>query len=125
MIVRVAAVLCVLSLLSGCSYVLKAGHPARQVQIHIPEIYSTDLTVQVGRDGAKASPNLKGIVELELPEVPRRCDTYLFYPAIPWQRHPVPDLFVMRGDRVIRRVSLVEVHHEAESSAMPIKLPHE
>jgi hypothetical protein len=124
-ILRFAAALCLLPLLPGCTYVLKAGYPARQVEVKLPEGSSANMSFRVGKTGSRVFANSEGVVEFELPEIPRRCDTYLFYPGIPWQRYSVPDVFVMSGDRVLRRVSLVKLHHEAESSAMPMELPFE
>jgi hypothetical protein len=104
---------------------MKAGYPARHVLIRIAENSSSDVSLRVGKAGLAVSPAADGLVELELPEIPARCDTYLLYPLIPWRRHPVPDLFIMSGAQVIRRISLVRMHNEAEVSPMPIELPHE
>lgn len=116
--------LCALGFLLGCSQVLKAGYPIRQVQIRIPEHDPSGISIQVGKGGNRFTPDEQGVVEIELPEIPGRCDTCLVYPAIPLQRHPVPDLYVMKGDRVIRRVGLARLHDEAASATMPMVRPH-
>ena len=122
---RVFSALFLAALMSGCTNVLKAGYPARSVQIQVSNQYASDVTLRIGKSGEMLRPNAAGVYEVELPEIPRRCDTYLFYPGIPWQRYPVPQLFVMKGDHVLRRVSVIQVHHDAESSAMPMELPLE
>ena len=125
MTIRIAFALLACVALSGCLRALKPGYPAKHVEFRVAERASEDVSIRIGKSGSKTFPNAEGIIELELPEIPRRCDTYLVFPKLAWHRYPVPDLYVMNGDRILKKISLISVHDQAETAAMPMELPRE
>lgn len=116
------AIMILAALLQGCAYAMLAGHSERHVKIRMAESVMEGVSIQVGENGRPLIPDAQGIVELDLPAIPKRCETRLIFPSIALTRDPTPKLLLKQGDRILRRLSLDQVHQWAEEHEGPLEL---
>lgn len=98
---------------SGCSYSLRKFNAPSQEKLQIQTVAATNYTIQiVGADKTETfSPAADGRVTLDVPRLPRGCDVHLFGLIKIEDGGPenVSAIHVLRGDKVVRKLSLTKL----------------
>jgi hypothetical protein len=98
---------------SGCSYGLRKFNAPSQEKLQIQTVAATNCTVRiVGADKTETfSPAADGRVTLDVPRLPRGCDVHLFGFIKIEDGGPenVSAIHVLRGDKVVRKLSLTKL----------------
>lgn len=99
--------------LSGCSYSLRKYNAPSREKLQIQAVAATNCVVRVvGADKTESfSPAADGRVTLDVPRLPRGCDVHLFGLIKIEDGGPenVSAIHVLRGDKVVRKLSLTKL----------------
>jgi hypothetical protein len=99
--------------LSGCSYSLRKFNAPSQEKFLIQTAAATNYVIRVvGADKTESfSPAADGRVTLDVPRLPRGCDVHLFGLIKIEDGGPenVSAIHVLRGDKVVRKLSLTKL----------------
>lgn len=96
--------------LTGCSYSLRKYNPPSQEKLRIQTVAVSNCVIRVvGSDKTESfAPASNGRVTLDIPRLPRGCDVYLFglIKIEDGGAENVLAIHVLRGDKVVRKLSL-------------------
>lgn len=112
-----------LFLLSGCISALKPGYEQKRVYVRLKTAFPSDYALRVDGDGQLVHVDADGFFVIELPSVPRRCDTYFLTLHFPIRQTPLPELFVLQGGRTVAHTSVAVLHNLARQSGEVVELP--